>query len=98
MVAANFVPATRCKDKACEETSITTALHPRSNSLANDRCRSVASGVVRAPERVPKTAVAKPCWRNTDASRCAVVVLPLVPVMPITFNFELGRPKNSAAK
>ena len=62
------------------------------------RCKSVDSGVVRAPVSVPITDVDQPCCRRIDANMCAVVVLPFVPVMPITFNFSLGRLNNSAAR
>ena len=50
------------------------------------------------PVSVPSTDVGQPCCRKIDANRCAVVVLPFVPVMPITFNFSLGRLNNSAAR
>ena len=45
---AKRVPLTRPRDSACEDTSIATALTPRSTITANSACRSGASGVVSA--------------------------------------------------
>ena len=71
---------------------MTTESVPASSITARIACRSGASGVVRAeanlasPIRVstvPMRPVLAPSPRSADSTRYAVVVLPLVPVMPI---------------
>src|SRR6266851_3833958 len=78
---------------ACEEHSITAVLHPISTARRSMRCMSVASGVVRPafffslPSRystVPVIATGSPAASGIEAIRYAVVVLPLVPVMPMS--------------
>jgi len=46
--AAKRVPRRRPAASPCEETSIATARQPAARASANMRCRSGASGVVRA--------------------------------------------------
>jgi hypothetical protein len=83
------------------DTSITTAVTPRSTAAASIACRSVASGVVRtlliarSPSRVstvPIRPVVRPSARSPDSTRYAVEVLPAVPVMPIMVSFDVGSP------
>ena len=68
---------------------------------ASSACRSVASGVVSAlsavtsPIRVstpPISPVRWPAARSPDSSRYVVVVLPLVPVTPISSSCPDGWP------
>ena len=82
--AAKRVPSTRCRARACDETSITTARSPAARKPSRRSCSSGASGVVCVPDSVPMTPVGRPAARRIDASRWVVVVLPLVPVMPTT--------------
>ena len=51
---------------------------------ASRACSSGASGVVRAPDRVPITPHGRPAAASTAASRWVIVVLPFVPVTPTT--------------
>ena len=82
--AANDVASTRCSASPCDDTSMATTCVPASRISASICWRSVASGVVRAPVRVPMTPVGVPwCSRIAWIMR-TVVVLPFVPVTPTT--------------
>src|SRR4029453_2859537 len=60
-------------------------------------CRSVASGVVRAPDSVPMIAHgARPDASSTGQSRWVTVVLPDVPVTPTTTRSCDGLPQKAA--
>ena len=70
------------------------------------RCRSIASGVVRSTSSstAPTTCLtvpSRPDWTaaasSTSRSRKAVVVLPLVPVIPATRSSAVGSPWKRAA-
>ena len=83
------------------DTSITTSATPRSRITANSACRSGASGVVNALGRdlpsmrmptVPSIPVVRPAAARPASTRYATVVLPLVPVMPITPRSAVGSP------
>ena len=98
---ANRVPLTRPRVSAWLETSMATAVTPRSRATANSACRSLASGVVRtlsstsSPTRVstvPIRAVLRPAARRPASRRYPVVVLPAVPVMPRTASRAVGSP------
>jgi len=74
---------------------------PRSSITAKRACRSADSGVVRtllmvsAPMRVstvPISPVTAPRACSAESSRYAVVVLPLVPVIPSMVSLWLARP------
>ena len=80
----NQMASTRCRARACDDTSRATAPTPRSAAAARAACSSVASGVVRGPDRVPMTSASRPSASRTALSRWVVVVLPLVPVTPTT--------------
>ena len=71
-------PSTRPRRSAWLDTSIVTAVTPRSRITASSACTSVASGVVRAvattssPTRVPTvpmTPVTCPAARNPASTR-----------------------------
>ena len=91
--AATWIPSARRSSSACEEISIAHASSPASAIAANVRWRSIASGVVRTtgcstPPITDLTVPSRPQRRSAASSsertRNAVVVLPLVPVMPTT--------------
>ena len=92
------MPATRCITNECDETSMATDVTPRSRMSASDAWRSGASGVVNPPDKVPMISVFRPRARLMDATRWAVVVLPLVPVIPITSMTDDGSPQNAVDK
>ena len=94
---SNQVLSTRCSVRAWDDTSRATACVPRSTAAARAAWRCGASGVVRAPERVPITSAGRPSARRTAPSRWVVVVLPLVPVTPTTDNRRDGWSKKAAA-
>ena len=103
---SNTTPSTRPITSAWLETSIAQACTPASRITANSACRSGASGVVRllATGRpsmrvptVPTTAVRSPAPASAADSRCVVVVLPEVPVTPISVRSRAGWPYTSAA-
>ena len=89
------------------DTSIAQASTPRSRIIANNACRSGASGVVSAvftsvpATRVPTVPIAAEdtpaCCRPLSASR-VVVVFPWVPVTPIIRSEVAGSPYTWAAK
>ena len=104
--AANRIPRARPSSSAWEETSIAQARSPASSIRANVACRSTASGVVRStsssrppttlftvPSRPHRVPVCSSRWRT----RKAVVVLPLVPVIPTTRRVAVGSPWKAAA-
>ncbi len=79
---------------------------PRSSICRNSRCRSGASGVVRADATsspsirvptVPITAAGTPAPESPPSSRRVVVVLPWVPVTPTVRSRVAGSPYTSAA-
>ncbi len=85
------------------ETSIATWLAPALRIRASRRAISSASGVVcsaginRSPKRCPTVPIvpqrgAPSAPSTADWTRCAVVVFPLVPVMPTTSSAKLGCP------
>ena len=101
-VQTNFVPLTRSKSRACEETSIVTACEPFSKAKASNACNSGASGVVLALGKltpaieipaVPKRDVGMPHFSKPARINQADVVFPLVPVIPKTFRDCEGFPK-----
>ena len=94
---SNQVLSTRCSVSAWDDTSRATACVPRSTAAARAAWSCWASGVVRAPDRVPITSADRPSARRTAPSRWVVVVLPLVPVTPTTDNRLDGWPKKAAA-
>ena len=88
------------------DTSIDTAVQPRSTITASSACTSVASGVVRSLDStssairvstVPTTPVRWPAWRSPASVRYVVVVLPLVPVTPSMSSSLAGCPYTQAA-
>ena len=85
---------------------MTTASSPAASISANIRCRSMASGVVRAIGRswppttaltVPTRPVRRPAASSSPRTRKAEVVLPFVPVMPTARNRAVGSPCSRAA-
>ncbi len=99
--AAKRVPATRSSASACDDTSIAQLWSPASAICRNCACRSMLSGVVCftsatwPPIRdstVPSSAGRSPAASSTEYIRKQVVVLPLVPVTPITSSSWLGWP------
>jgi len=104
--ASKWIASARCRDIAWEETSIAQALSPPSSMRRNVSCRSIPSGVVRStgsstPPTTCFTVPISPVWipaaSSISRARYAVVVLPLVPVTPITFSSAVGSPQNAAA-
>ncbi len=104
---ANRVPATRPSASAWLDTSIATWLTPASTITAKMACRSGASGVVNAlgsrrrrawsgpsirVPTVPSSPLVAPAAISPVSSRCATVVLPLVPVTPSTDSRAVGSP------
>ena len=103
---AQWIAAARCSSSACEETSITQAASPPARICANSRWRSIASGVVRTTGRssppttevtVPISPVRIPPASSRSRTRKAVVVLPLVPVIPTVRSAAVGSPWKRAA-
>ena len=102
--ASNSKPATRDWSSAWLETSITAWVQPlRTIRDSSDASRSgggvvwVDSSTIR-PSRYPKVPSTPTRWsaaESTPAIRQLVVVLPLVPVTPISFNCRLGHPAKS---
>jgi hypothetical protein len=104
--AAQWIASARPSSSACDETSIAQARSPASTMRAKVAWRSIASGVVRstASSRPPTTEATVPSspvgvpalasrWRTSQA----VVVLPLVPVIPTTARRAVGSPWKRAA-
>ncbi len=98
---SNEVPATRPSASAWLETSIAAAVTLRSAMTAKAACRSVASGVVSLlgstvpailVSTPPTSPVTCPAIRSPDSIRYVVVVLPLVPVTPISSSLRDGSP------
>ncbi len=99
---AKWVASTRPASSACDETSTAATTWPAATAWASSACSSVASGVVGTPEardglRVPMTREGRPADENTDANRWVTVVLPFVPVTPMTDSERLGSPQSRAA-
>ena len=69
-----------------------TVAAPSSTAPARRRWSSGASGVVRNPLSVPMTTQGIPAVPSTSASMWVVVVLPLVPVTPMTSRRVEGSP------
>ena len=99
-------PPTRPITSAWLETSIAQASTPLSTICRNSRCRSGASGVVRADATsspsirvptVPITAAGTPAPVSPPSSRRVVVVLPWVPVTPTIRSRVAGSPYTIAA-
>ena len=99
---------TRPSSIACDETSIATCVAPRVRISAIARARSSASGVVcsavtrHAPNEWPTVPIT-PQDGNPSApsmaarTKCAVVVLPFVPVSPMTSSANDGWPYTADA-
>ena len=105
-LTAKLMPSARPSSSACEDTSIAHAWSPRSSMRTNVSCRSMASPVVRTASSsrppttcltVPSSPVCSPAVSSTSRMRKAVVVLPLVPVMPATCSRDVGSPKKREA-
>ena len=71
-------PATRRNSRACDDTSSTAAVQPRSTASRSSRCNAGASGVVcgagntTSPNRystVPKRAGVWPAARSADSTK-----------------------------
>ncbi|OQC27943.1 MAG: hypothetical protein BWX70_02029 [Verrucomicrobia bacterium ADurb.Bin070] len=97
----------RCWSSAWEETSITAVSQPAPRIAASSPCSSQASGVVRVAGivRPPYSTCTvdsrpgvRPPARNSSRSSQAVVVLPFVPVMPVTRSARAGQPFSAAAR
>ena len=100
-VAAQWIASARRSASACEETSIAHARSPASSISRKSRWRSMASGVVRTTSRslppttdltVPSSPQGRPAASRTARTRKALVVLPLVPVIPTTCSSAVGSP------
>lgn len=98
---ANRMPSTRPNSRAWLETSITAVSTDRSAITASSACSAGASGVVKAlgtsapailTPTVPIIPGIRPAARRPDSIRCAVVVLPEVPVTPRTTTRSEGCP------
>ena len=85
---------------------MTTASSPAASMSAKVRCRSMASGVVRATAccspptiavTVPSRPVRRPPASSSARTRKADVVLPLVPVIPTVVSRAVGSPASAAA-
>ena len=101
IAAAQWIPSARRSSSACEEISIAQATSPASSISRNVRWTSIASGVVRWTGRdspptidvtVPSSPVCIPAASSIARVSQAVVVLPLVPVMPTTRSSAVGSP------
>ena len=106
IAADQWIASARCRDSAWLETSMTTASSPAASMSAKVRCRSMASGVVRATAccspptiavTVPSRPVLRPPASSTARTRKADVVLPLVPVIPTVVSRAVGSPASAAA-
>ena len=75
---------------------MTAELAPRCSARASARCRSVASGVVSVPVSVPISRASRPAARSRPAISRTTVVLPLVPVTPVTSRRRQGCPCTAA--
>ncbi len=98
---AKRMPDTRPSSIACEDTSMATASSPESSMRLKVAWRSIASGVVRSTSSstppttrltVPSSPARRPAASSRWRTRKAVVVLPLVPVMPTTSSRAVGSP------
>ncbi len=98
---SNSMPSTRERESAWDDTSIAAPPTPASTMRARSACSSSASGVVWlaasawSPTRywmVPITPVGRPPAPRSASTSSDVVVLPLVPVMPITVRRRDGWP------
>ncbi len=103
---AQWIASARCSASACEETSIAQAVSPPLSISAKVAWSSIASGVVRSVARsapptnevtVPSSPQRRPAASSIPRRRKAVVVLPLVPVIPTTGSRAVGSPWNRAA-
>ena len=103
--ASKSMPSARSCASACELTSNAHASSPAATISRNMRCRSRDSAVVSVtacstpPMRlatVPSRPDGLPAAANRPATRCAVVVLPLVPVTPTTRSSREGSPYQRA--
>ena len=103
---SKWIASQRCSESACEETSITQAESPASSIRLKVASRSIASGVVRTTSSstppttcftVPSRPERRPSASRISRSRKAVVVLPLVPVIPAIVSEAVGSPKKRAA-
>jgi hypothetical protein len=101
IATATWIPSARRSSSACEEISIAHAVSPPSSISRNVRWRSIASGVVRTVGRsspattdvtVPSRPHCRPAASSSERTRKAVVVLPFVPVTPITGRRAVGSP------
>src|SRR5471030_1617607 len=100
-------PAARSCDSAWLETSIATTCAPASRMRASSSCNSCDSGVVwvalilppgQRDSTVPMSPVRKPRAAESCSTRCAVVVLPFVPVTAKSEKARDGSPwKREAA-
>ena len=104
--AATWIPSARRSSSACEEISIAHASSPAASIAANVRWRSIASGVVRTTGcstppitdlTVPSSPQRRSAASSSERTRNAVVVLPLVPVIPTTGSAAVGSPWKRAA-
>ena len=95
------MPATRPATSAWLDTSIAAAPTPRSIIAARSACKSVASGVVSVLSStwlptLTWTPPIRPVWypaaRSPDSSRYVEVLLPAVPVTPISSSRPEGSP------
>ncbi len=102
---ANSMPATRSNFSPRLDTSMTQVSQPSSAIWRKSACNSQLSGVVwfkscRCPGQrtpfVPTSPTRRPSACKMAASRCAVVVLPFVPVMPIIVIRLAGSPYSRA--
>ena len=91
--ASRSMPTVRSMNRACELASRAHAWSPAATISRNMRCRSIESAVVRVTGRsrppmrlatVPRSPLGRPAASQIAATRCAVVVLPLVPVTALT--------------
>ena len=100
--AAKVSPATRRCFMAWEDTSITTWVHPWATISLSNWWRSRGSGVVLGQSAhfsrpmyapmVPIIPTVCPAARRMSRTMWAVVVLPLVPVMPMRARLLAGWP------
>jgi len=109
MPAAKCRPSSRPWSRLWDEVSIATCVQPRAASAASVACRSTGPGVVRlpavdgtslpAPSNAPSvpTLPAVPAALNRYRTSPVVVVLPLVPVMPMSTSDAPGSPYQARA-
>jgi len=69
------IASTRCMTRACELTSIAQACTPLERKPASVRCKTGASGVVRAPSSVPTTRELMPARSKIERKMKLVVRL-----------------------